>query len=240
QLRRMPVTIVANGVVTRSVRDTAAFYAEAERVWRNPKLAPIGDVTGPARPRLRIAVVTRSILRECSPAVRELTLKTAGLLEELGHRVEHLDQHPIPNSLVDDFVLYWGFLALAVVRTGRRAFGDSFDRTRLDALTLGLERHTSRNIYRLPAVTLRLRRMRRRRPRSSPPSDALPPPPLAGETPRMGPLAPPDYRQVMDRLMDWVASPPLQNGPGDPAISWPLPQTADGMPVGMMLAADMG
>ena len=41
----MPVRIVTNGVVTRSVRDTAAFYREAERIWRNPKLAPVGDVT---------------------------------------------------------------------------------------------------------------------------------------------------------------------------------------------------
>ena len=40
----MPVRIVANGVLTRSVRDTAAFYREAERIWRNPKLPPIGDV----------------------------------------------------------------------------------------------------------------------------------------------------------------------------------------------------
>ena len=36
-MRQMPIRIVANGVVTRSVRDTAAFYREAENVWRNPK-----------------------------------------------------------------------------------------------------------------------------------------------------------------------------------------------------------
>src|ERR687883_690698 len=41
--RQMPVRIVANGVVTRSVRDTAAFYREMERVSRNPKLPAIGD-----------------------------------------------------------------------------------------------------------------------------------------------------------------------------------------------------
>src|SRR6185312_14829881 len=80
-LRRMPVGVVVNGVVTRSVRDTAAFYREAERIWRNRKLAPVGDVTGPGRQRLRIAVLTRSVQRDCSPALRELTLKTAGLLE---------------------------------------------------------------------------------------------------------------------------------------------------------------
>jgi len=56
-VRQMPIRIVANGVVTRSVRDTAAFYREVEKVWRNTKLAPIGDVIGPGRDRLRIGRV---------------------------------------------------------------------------------------------------------------------------------------------------------------------------------------
>ena len=41
--------------------------------------------------RLRIAVFTQSILRESSPEIRELTLKTAALLEELGHQVTEID-----------------------------------------------------------------------------------------------------------------------------------------------------
>ena len=60
-MRDMPVRIVSDGVLTRSVRDTAAFYREAEKVWRNPLLAPVGDVTRPSRARLRIAVVTEGI-----------------------------------------------------------------------------------------------------------------------------------------------------------------------------------
>ena len=240
ELRRMPVGIVANGVLTRSVRDTAAFYREVERIWRNPKLAPIGDVTEPGRQRLRIAVATGSIRSECSPQLRELTLKTAGLLEELGHRVEHVEQQPFPESFVDDFILYWGFLALAQVRSGRRAFGDSFDRNKLDALTLGLDRHAARNLHRLPRTIMRLRGMRRRSAEFYRTYDALLTPTLADETPRIGYLAPTDYRQLMDRLMDWVAFTPLQNVTGDPAISLPLAQTADGMPVGMMLSADIG
>jgi amidase len=240
ELRRMPVGIVTNGVLTRSVRDTAAFYREAERIWRNPKLAPIGDVTGPGRQRLRIAVATRSVRRECGQEMRELTLKSAGVLEELGHRVEHIDQHPVPDSFVDDFILYWGFLALMQVRTGRRAFGKTFDRTRLDALTLGLERHTAHNLYRLPGVIRRLRRMRRRSAEFYQTYDALLTPTLADPTPRVGYLAPTDYQQLMDRLIDWVAFTPLQNVTGDPAISLPLAQSAEGMPVGMMLAADLG
>jgi amidase len=240
ELSRMPVGIVAHGVLTRSVRDTAAFYREAEHIWRNQKLPPIGDVTEAGRQRLRIAVATRSVLRECSPELRELTLKTAGLLEELGHRVEHIDQHPLPESFVNDFVLYWGFLALAQVRSGRRAFGKSFDRHKLDALTLGLDRHTSRNLHRLPRAIMRLRGIRRQSAEFFRSYDVLLTPTLADPTPPIGYLAPTDYQQVIDRLTDWVAFTPLQNVSGDPAISLPLAQTADGMPVGMMLAADIG
>ncbi len=240
ELRRMPVGIVANGVLTRSVRDTAAFYREAERIWRNPKLAPVGDVTGPGRQRLRIAVATDSVRRECGQELTELTLKSAGVLEELGHRVEHIDEHPVPDSFVDDFILYWGFLALVQVRTGRRAFGNTFDRTRLDALTLGLERHTGRNLHRLPGAIMRLRKMRRRSAEFYQTYDVLLTPTLADMTPRVGHLAPTDYQQVMDRLIDWVAFTPLQNVTGDPAISLPLAQSGEGMPVGMMFAADLG
>src|SRR5436309_10836454 len=74
ELRRMPVVIVANGVLTRSVRDTAAFYREAERAFRNSRLPLIGDVTRPGKRRLKIAVLTRSVDREVSPEVKELTL----------------------------------------------------------------------------------------------------------------------------------------------------------------------
>jgi amidase len=111
---------------------------------------------------LRIAVLTRSVQRECSSELRELTLKSAGLLEELGHHVEHVEGLPLPASFVTDFVLYWGFLARMQVRAGRQVFGSTFNRTRLDALTLGLDRNTSRNMHRLPQVIMRLRRARRR------------------------------------------------------------------------------
>ena len=240
EYRRMPVGIVANGVVTRSVRDTAAFYREAERMWKNHKMPPIGDVTGPGKQRLTIAVVTRSVQRESHPEVRELTLKTAALLEELGHRVEYIDNTWVPASFVDDFVLYWGLLSLAQVSMGRRAFGNTFDRTRLDNLTMGLYHHARANLHRLPLAIRRLRRLRRRSAEFFSGYDALLTPTLADPTPRVGYLAPTDYRQLMDRLTEWVAFTPLQNVTGDPAISLPLAQSADGLPVGMMLTAVTG
>ena len=239
--RQMPVRLVNDGVLTRSVRDTAAFYREAERIWRNRSLAPIGAVTGPGSDRLRIAVVTRSVNRDSSPSIRDHTLKTAALLEELGHRVDYLDRNPIPAKFVDDFLLYWSSLAMALVRTGQRSFGKSFDRSRLDNLTLGLDRHASRNLHKLPVAITRLRRLRRVTEQFYRDYDILLTPTLAEDTHRIGHLDPTaSYEQVIDRLVEWVAFTPLQNATGEPAISLPLAQSSNGMPVGMMFGAPLG
>jgi amidase len=237
----MPVRVVANGVVTRSVRDTAAFFREAERIWRAPKLPPVGDVRHPGKQRLRIAVITRSLLRECSAEMRELTLKTAGLLEELGHRVDHIEKPPVRSSFPADFVLYWGLLSMGQIQVSRREFGRAFDRTRLDNLTLGLDRHARRNLHRIPLAIMRLRSARRLTARFARTYDAVLTPTLADETPQIGYLDPTaDYQQVIDRLENWVAYTPLHNVTGEPAISLPLAESANGLPVGMMLSADMG
>jgi amidase len=237
---RMPLRLVANGVLTRSVRDTAAFLREAERVYRNPKLPSIGNVTAAGKQRLRIAVCTKSVLREASPEVRELTLKSATLLEELGHTVTQID-NPVPDRFKDDFLVYWSFLAFAIVRGGRRMFGPTFDRTRLDNMTLGLDRNATRNLHKVPLAIRRLSASRRITARLAADYDAVLMPTLAEVTPRIGHLDPTaDYHQVMDRLIDWVAFTPLQNATGDPAISLPLGESATGLPVGMMLSTVIG
>jgi amidase len=239
--REMPIRIVANGVVTRSVRDTAAFYREAERAWRNPKLPPIGDITGPSSRRLRIAVVTRSIRRESALQVREATAKTAALLQNLGHHVETLDEIPVPATFVDDFVRYWALLATALVRGGRRRFGPTFDRTRLDNLSLGLDRHASRQLHRMPLTLARLARTRAHTRALTRRFDVVLTPTLADAPPRIGHLDPmADYEQIIERLIDWVAFTPLHNVTGDPALSLPLGESDTGLPIGMMFAADTG
>lgn len=239
-MRQMPLRIVANGVVTRSVRDTAAFYREMEKVVANPKLAPIGDVTGPGRQRLRIAVCTQSISHGASAEVTELTLKTATLLEELGHHVTVID-NPVPHRFMDDFLLYWSFLAFALVRGGRRTFGPTFDRSKLDNLSLGLEQHAARNLHRVPSALARLARVRRITSGLRSSHDVVLTPTLADIPPRIGHLDPTaPYRQIIDRLVEWVAFTPLQNATGEPAISLPLAQSESGLPVGMMFAAGVG
>ncbi|WIM88291.1 amidase [Candidatus Mycobacterium wuenschmannii] len=240
EVRQMPIRIVANGVVSRSVRDTAAFYAEAERIWPARKLPAIGHVRQAGAKRLRIAVITHSLLRESSPEVRELTLKTASLLEELGHRVDHLEKPPVPDTFVSDFVLYWGLLALGQIQQNKRAFR-GFDETRLDNLSRGLDRHARRNLHKVPLALVRLARTRRHTERLAATYDLVLTPTLADEPPQVGYLDPmADYQQIIDRLQDWVAFTPLQNVTGEPAISLPLATSAGGLPVGMMFSAPMG
>ncbi|WP_028643345.1 amidase [Nocardioides sp. URHA0020] len=238
--RQMPVRIVADGVLTRSVRDTAAFMREAERVYRELSLPPIGDVTRAGRKRLRIAVHTDGVGRSASPEVAELTLKTARLLEELGHQVEHLPA-PAPTTLPDDFLLYWSMLAMVIVRTGRRSTGPTWDRDRLDNLTLGLDRHCRRNLHRLPGAIRRLRRLPALTADFHRTYDVALTPTLAHETPLVGHLDPSaSYEVVMDRILDWVAFTPWHNATGDPAVSLPLATTAAGLPQGMMFSAGAG
>jgi len=238
--RNMPVRIVSDGVVTRSVRDTAAFLREAERVYRNVSMAPIGDLTRPGKRRLRIAMNTSGIGHSANPEVTALTEQTARLLEDLGHHVEEVDA-PVGQDFADAFLLYWSFLALYLLRTGRLEHGRSFDRSRFDNLTIGLGRHAQRGLHRLPRAIARLKRSAAESDLFHQKYDVSLTPTLALPTPRVGWLDPTrPFEVVMEHLLQWVAFTPLQNGTGAPAVSLPLATTADGLPQGMMFGAAAG
>ena len=239
-MRQMPVRIISDGVVTRSVRDTAAFFREAEKVYRALHLPPIGDLTRPGRRRLRIGVHTQGVGRGANAEVTELTLKVAAVLEELGHRVEQVDA-PVGTSFPDDFLVYWSSLSLFLLTSGRRMHGRSWEPGKLDHVSHGLYAYARRNMHRMPGAIRRLRRSRLASAEFFKSWDVALTPTLATETPEVGWLDPTqDYELVMDRIQDWVAFTPLQNATGDPAISLPLATTASGLPQGMMFGAGAG
>jgi amidase len=239
-MRQMPVRIVSDGVVTRSVRDTAAFYREAERVYRPLNMPPIGDLTRPGRKRLRVALNTTGLDRGADAEVTALTERTARLLEDLGHTVIEVEA-PAPESFPDDFLLYWSLLALFLLTNGRRLHGPSWVRANHDNLTVGLASHARRNLHRLPLAITRLRRTSRDAALFFDKYDVSLTPTLATPTPALGHLDPTqDYATVIDRLMDWVAFTPLQNATGTPAVSLPLETTSTGLPQGMMFGSGFG
>jgi amidase len=237
--RLMPIRLVADGVLTRTVRDTAAFLREAELIKPASGLRPIGDIGGPSRRRLRIAFCTSADGRSASPEVAELTVKTARQLEELGHRVEEVEP-PVPAGIGVDFVTYWSLLANLVIRSGA-LHGSSWDATKLDNLTIGLAHYSTRSVRRLPGAIRRLQQARVLAEEFHQTYDAVLTPTVAAETPRLGHLDPMlDYEEIMERLMAWVAFTPWQNITGQPAVSLPLQTTAAGLPQGMMFGAGTG
>jgi amidase len=239
-LREMPLKIVADGVVTRSVRDTAAFLRESEKIYRRLSLPPVGDIRGPGHKRLRIGVVVDSVDRASDPETAEVVRGVAKTLESLGHHVEEVDA-PVPELFIGDFLAYWSLLAGWISATGTRTLDPSFDRRRTDNLTRGLARHSVRNAWRLPLALARLGASKHVSARFFRNHDVVLTPTLGRVTPELGWLDPGQpFETVMERLLDWVTFTPLQNATGDPAISLPLGRNTAGLPIGVQLASSQG
>jgi amidase len=239
QYRMMPVRIVHEGVLTRSVRDTAAFLREVERRAPLRGARPVGDVTGPGTRRLRVAMVTTSPATTLSPEAVTLTQRTAALLEGLGHKVEEVPPM-FGANLADDFILYWGFLARLLTGMGR-SLGDRWDVSRTDPLTRNWAENFSRHKTRLPGAVRRLRGIGAVLEEFHRTYDVLLMPTLGHATPAVGHLDPTQpHEQYLERVLRWVVYTPITNASGHPSLSLPLTRTADGLPFGMMFSAALG
>ncbi len=241
-LREMPVRIVADGVVSRSVRDTAAFLRESEKHYRNLKLPPIGDIRGPGQKRLRIAMTVTSVGDVVAdPEIADTVRAAAKQLESLGHHVEEIET-PVPEYFRDDFLAYWATTAAFLLGTGKRTLGPDFDRRLTDNLTKGLARHAVRTAWRLPVTLARLHASQYQAARFFRTGyDATLTPVLAKPTPELGWLDPKQsYEVIIERLIQLVSFTPLQNATGEPAISLPLATGSNGMPIGVQLGAGRG
>ncbi|MDV6014276.1 amidase [Haloechinothrix sp. LS1_15] len=241
QARSLPINIISEGVVTRSVRDTAAFWDAAERYWRNPELPPIGRVEGPARRRLRIGLVFDSVggVSAC-PQTRATVENTAAALEKLGHDVEPVPL-PIDAGFIEDFTTYWGLLSFLARTFGKRALGRDFDARKLDGLSVGLYRRYRRAMLRTPAMLYRLSRIKQRCARMFTHHEVVLSPVLAHVTPELGYLSPTvPFETLLARLQSYVAYTPLNNVAGTPAISLPTGEADNGLPIGVQLSAAYG
>ncbi len=239
--KTLPINIVSDGVVTRSVRDSAGFMAAAEQYFRNRKLPEIGQVYGPSRKQLRIGLVLDSINgHKTDPVTRETVEQTARYLEKLGHIIEPMDV-PIARSFPDDFALYWGMLAFGLKARGRKLMHPAFDKRKVDGLTQGLDRMFRRKCLQLPAALWRLNRSQQDYARHMTNYDAVLTPVLGQTTPVLGHLSPTvPFDDLFERLNHYACFTPLANATGAPAISVPMSLTGDGLPVSVQLMARHG
>ena len=237
----VPVDITVQGVLTRTVRDTARYYAEAERTYPVADLPPIGLVEGPSATRLRVGLVTvppmgLPVSDEAVAAVQS----TADLLSALGHEIVEV-AHPVDDSFGPDFLRYWGLLAGLIRVAGLVDRRSGFDGSRIEPFTRELASVAREQAPLLPGTLRRLRALARDHESVYDSCDVLLSPVLAHEPPLLGYLGPDvEPRTHLLRVLRYVSFTPLQNVSGSPAISVPSGLGGAGMPLGVQLAAPFG
>ncbi|EFV11815.1 amidase [Segniliparus rugosus] len=243
-----PIKVVADGVVTRSVRDTARYFAEAER-WtpskdRSRNLPLIGLVEGPGAVTLRIGVCYDSLpgIPSADAQAKAAVEQTAELLAALGHQVEETVL-PVGEWFHDSFLAYWQFLAWSMAVLAPRMYGYAADR--YDDLLYGLAGSFQRDKRKQTLACLRLGALAgaHRLPARGAwrMHDVLLTPVLNAVPPEIGWLSPTvPYETLIERLISLVAFTPLANVEGNPAVSLPCGLSLEGVPTSVMLSAPYG
>lgn len=236
----LPVKIIHQGIVTRTVRDTAAFYHAAEKNRPARRLPPIGLVEG-FGPRRRVRFYSRwkkdaSTDSECVEAVRDV----ASELEAQGHEVAEIEV-PFDERLSEDFLLLWTTMAFGIVQLGRQIIHPRFDKRKVEPFTKGLADRFGPRALDVPGAVRRLRRFKRRYEAAFADCDVLLTPTVATPPPLIGHLGPEvEFDVAIDRLLEFLPFTAVQNVSGAPAISLPVAMSASGLPIGVQCAAPVG
>jgi len=239
-----PIQIVHQGVLTRSVRDTALFFSEAEKFKYNKRLPKLSHVTSANKKRLKIAFIENRAegkMGRQGDETYKLQLETAKLLESLGHKVEQI---PLPidaDAMIDDFLNFYGFTAYLSSHWGRLIYQDKVDKSQLEPFTLGLAKRFKGNALKLPKNIRALRKMGNVSSATFEKYDIVMTPVLAHKTPKIGHFSPElTYDDVCKNAVEFATYTGLYNVTGEPAISLPMGLDSNGMPLGVQFAAPYG
>ncbi|MCF8462027.1 MAG: amidase [Flavobacteriales bacterium] len=244
KFKRQPVEIAIDGVVSRSVRDTAHFYAEAEKFYKNKRLPSVGLINGPSNRKYKIGFTGISVKNMGADAETMHGLeKTAKLLEAMGHEVVPFDL-PVKDRFVDDFANLWSVGGFYFHRYGKKVFGEEYEPAELSDLTLGLSERFRANKAKTVGSIVRLRNSFRQYRRMFDQSglDMILTPTTAHVPPAIGYLSMTlPYETLFERIQKWACFTPYHNATGGPSISLPVQHYLDDdLPMGMLLSANLG
>src|SRR5215216_2857952 len=234
------------GVVTRTVADTAAALdvmsgpEAGDPYWAPPPSAPFSRSVGRDPGKLRIAYSTESpngvpVHEHCVAA----TVEAVELLESLGHEVEERTEEWDGEGYVENFVKVWLGVTGDEIRDYEELFGHPVDRDQLEPLTRQM-------IETADAVTATdylqslgwLRKLAREVVSMWDDFDVLLSPTLAQPPIPIGALQPAEGEPAIQMLLNsatFVPFTPVWNVTGQPAMSVPLVQSPDGLPIGVQL-----
>ena len=237
---------VAEGVVTRTVADTAAALdvmsgpEPGDPYWAPPPSAPFADAVGREPGKLRVAYLIDApngapVHEHCAAAARE----AIELLESLGHEVEEASFDIDGDAYVEHFVKVWMAVTGEEIRDYEKMFGRAIDPDELEPLTRQMQEvanQVSATDY-LESLAW-LRAMSRQVVDVWSGIDVLITPTLAQPPIEIGALTPGPDEPAIQMLLNsagWVPFTPLWNVTGQPAMSIPLVQSPDGLPIGVQL-----
>jgi amidase len=235
-----------DGMLTRTVTDTAAIldvlegYVAGDATWAPPPDEPFAAAAAREPGRLRIAATTlppqpdAAVDPICAGAVAD----AAELLRSLGHDVEQVDLPWQDDELRELFgVVFSSHIALSIAYSGRVAGREP---TAADMEPMSWAIYSM--ICKLGAVpsmaaSTRLQQFARRLVAFLEPYDALLTPALAQRPLPIGTLdtAAPAPMSTFTESGLFTPFTPVFNATGQPAISLPLYQGADGLPLGVQI-----
>ena len=238
------LNISSNLCLSRTVRDTAAYLNVVENK-NNPSLPPVGFVSGPAKKRLRIAMVINTLRgQKPHPEVEKAASAAARLCESLGHRIEPINLAINGEEFIDAFIGLWASGTIGLEAMAKELLGDSTKIEEvLEPWTLGLmEVAKSRGVENcLQRATKVFGEVSAAIEKAFQTSDVIlspvmttPPYKIGWHDPRV------DFKTLYERVIDDVGYTPLHNACGTTAMSVPLYWTSDGLPVGSQFAAWRG
>lgn len=236
----LPVNIATHGVLTRTVRDTVAFWQAVGQVAPSRRWQRIDNVSAAPRRRLRIGVFSDTPRhRLTDPDVKRVLEETVRLLGSLGHEVREVPC-PYTENDVEDFTLLWAYVSALHRRIGPLLI-KRFDKSKLEPWTHGF---ADRFRARLGSAVRGLRRLRAYQQRyleALGSLDALLCPTISHPAPLLGHLRTDvPFEECLARVEAFVPYTGFLNAAGAPGITLPLGRTAQGLPVGMQLAARAG
>ncbi|WP_164156151.1 amidase family protein [Sandarakinorhabdus rubra] len=237
-----PADLAVDHVLTRSVRDAALTMVALQGKGADGLGEAVPRLNGPVGQRFRIGVIT-AIADGSQPDAEVLAgiARTRALLTGMGHRVMDVPWPFAPADFARDFTALWALGAADSVQGVNKAYGAD-GVAQLEPLTRHLaDQGAALAQADVQALMGRLASYRDAYNASFREHDLLLTPVLSRHAVKVGELSPSrPPAEILADMMRLVAYTPVQNLAGAAAMSVPIMQATNGLPLGMHFAGRRG